>query len=71
MMNVAEIGQGKPLVFIHGWSNNWVGWTLLAEKLAPRYKLYLMDLPGFGDSDPLPKYTVEKEADYVAGEEKS
>lgn len=64
-LNVAEIGKGEPLIFIHGWSNNWIGWTLLAEKLAPHYKLYLVDLPGFGDSGQLEKYSLEIVASYV------
>ena len=65
-VNVAEAGNGKPLVFIHGWSNNWQGWTLLAEQLAPHYKLYLLDLPGFGDSDRLEAYSIDLEADIIA-----
>src|SRR3989344_2324839 len=58
-LNVAEAGQGGPLVFIHGWSNSWIGWTLLANELSPYYKLYMVDLPGFGDSDSLPRYSLE------------
>ncbi len=65
-MNVAEAGKGKPLVFIHGWSNNWQGWTLLAQELAPRYSIFLLDLPGFGDSDRLAEYSIDIEADIVA-----
>jgi len=65
-LNVAEVGSGEALVFIHGWSNNWQGWTLLAEALAPHYKLYLLDLPGFGDSDRLESYSIDIEADIIA-----
>ncbi|HCS79035.1 TPA: hypothetical protein DIV55_04835 [Patescibacteria group bacterium] len=65
-LNVAEAGTGETLVFIHGWSNNWQGWTLLAEQLAPHYKLYLLDLPGFGDSDRLEAYSIDLEADIIA-----
>lgn len=64
-LNVAEVGQGKPLVLIHGWSNSWVGWTLLGKALAPFYKLYLIDLPGFGDSDRLANYSLELISGYV------
>lgn len=65
-LNVAEIGSGEPLIFIHGWSNSWIGWTLLAKELAPFYKLYMIDLPGFGDSDPLPNYSLEVINKYVS-----
>lgn len=65
-LNVAEAGKGEPLIFIHGWSNSWIGWTLLAKELAPYYKLYMIDLPGFGDSDPLPNYSLEVINEYVS-----
>ncbi len=65
-INVAEVGEGQPLVFIHGWSNSWVGWTLLAKELAPYYKLYMVDLPGFGDSSKLPQYSLELVSSYVS-----
>lgn len=66
-LNVAEVGQGgESLVFIHGWSNSWVGWTLLAQELSPYYKLYMVDLPGFGDSSRLPQYSLEVVSSYVS-----
>lgn len=65
-LNVAEVGSGEPLVFIHGWSNSWIGWTLLAKELAPYYKLYMIDLPGFGDSSRLPAYSLEIVSGYVS-----
>ncbi|RJQ29970.1 alpha/beta hydrolase [Candidatus Parcubacteria bacterium] len=65
-VHVAAAGKGKPLVLVHGWSNNWIGWTLLAQQLAPHYKLYMLDLPGFGDSGTLPHYSLTAEAEIVA-----
>lgn len=65
-LNYAKIGLGKPLIFIHGWTNNWEGWIPLAEKLKKFFTLYLIDLPGFGDSDNLPRYTLEGNARYTA-----
>ncbi len=64
-LNVAETGQGPELVLIHGWSNNWGGWTPLAKQLALNFKLYMLDLPGFGDSDPLDHYDLDIEAHYI------
>lgn len=64
-LNIAQAGVGKPLVLIHGWTNNWMGWTLLANFLAPYYRLYMLDLPGFGDSDRLDKYSIDIEAEYI------
>ena len=58
-INVAQVGSGPPLLLLHGWCNNWVGWTPLAAELAPDFRLIMPDLPGFGDSDPLPAYTLD------------
>lgn len=65
-LNVAEIGKGEPIILIHGWSNSWVGWTMLAKELSPYYKLYMLDLPGFGDSSRLPQYSLEVISNYVS-----
>lgn len=65
-LNYAVTGKGKSLVFVHGWTNNWMGWIPLAKILKNNYKLYLLDLPGFGDSDTLPHYSAEIAAKYVA-----
>lgn len=53
VLNVAEIGSGETLLFIHGWSNDWHGWTLLANKLSKHYHVCMIDLPGFGQSESL------------------
>lgn len=66
VMNFAQTGQGEPLLLIHGWANNWEGWIPLAVVLRKRYKLYLIDLLGFGDSSPLKNYTIKAQAKYVS-----
>lgn len=42
------IGQGQPLVFIHGWGLNSGVWQTLSEKLSLNYQIITIDLPGFG-----------------------
>lgn len=66
-LNFAKIGHGSPLVFIHGWTNNWEGWIPLSEKLKKDFTLYLLDMPGFGHSADLPHYSIQKAAEYLAG----
>jgi len=47
----AIIGEGKPLVMLHGWGANLSLVTPLAEILAPMgYKCYVPDMPGFGQT---------------------
>lgn len=44
-----EMGQGRPLVFVHGWAMSGVAWTFQQE-LADRHRLIIMDLRGHGQS---------------------
>ena len=45
-----EIGQGTPLVLIHGGHGSWMHWVRNIEALSRQHTLLLPDLPGFGDS---------------------
>lgn len=65
-IHYVKIGRGKPLVFIHGWANNWQGWIPLVDYLRKSYTLYLLDLPGFGHSGNLTKYTLQTNSSYVS-----
>ena len=42
------IGQGEPLILVHGLSGSTFWWQHNAPILAARYTVYLVDLPGFG-----------------------
>lgn len=64
-MHYAKAGEGPSLILIHGWANNWVGWIPLARKLKKNFTLYLVDLPGYGDSGRLNNYDVKTCAKYV------
>lgn len=66
MMHYLEGGSGETLVLVHGWSNNCLGWWPLVQLLRDHYHLVLVDMPGFGKSDDLPRYDIETEADYLA-----
>lgn len=68
-ISIAEhiIGEGKPILFLHGWGAN-IGLVLpLAESLAQKgYACYLLDMPGFGKSDDPPQaWTVYDYANLV------
>jgi pimeloyl-[acyl-carrier protein] methyl ester esterase len=47
-----EIGQGRPLVLLHGWSMSAVVFSEVAELLSSGYRLLIPDLPGHGGSSP-------------------
>lgn len=66
-INQTIIGTGQPVVLLHGWGANIPLVYPLAERLAPLgYCVYMLDLPGFGQSDPPPHaWSVFDYADFV------
>src|SRR6185312_13787912 len=42
------VGQGEPIILIHGLSGSSRWWVRNIHALAEHYRLYLIDLPGFG-----------------------
>lgn len=65
-VNVEIVGQGKPLVMIHGWGMHSGVWQPLVKRLSKDYMLYLVDLPGMGSSRPIEPYHLYNLADEVA-----
>lgn len=64
--HVEIIGQGQPLVMLHGWGMHSGVWQSLVKKLSAQYMLYLVDLPGMGNSRPIEPYHLHALADEVA-----
>ena len=52
-INVIELGEGPPLVFVHGLIERWTQWVEQLSTFADKHRVIAMDLPGFGDS-PMP-----------------
>ena len=50
---IEKRGRGTPLVMLHGWGMNSLVWQPLLPYLERHFCLYMVDLPGFGNS-PLP-----------------
>ena len=42
------VGEGEPVVLVHGLSGSTLWWRRNVPELAQHYKVYLVDLPGFG-----------------------
>ena len=47
----AELGQGEPVVLVHGWPQHAGCWRHIAPRLAEHYRVICPDLRGFGLSD--------------------
>ncbi len=55
-------GQGQPVVLVHGLSGSTRSWTRNVPASAERYRVYLVDLPGFGAMRHLRRQFVLSEA---------
>jgi len=53
-IHYATVGTGEPILLIHQSAQSWRIYARLANILASQYRVIAMDLPGFGESDPLP-----------------
>jgi pimeloyl-ACP methyl ester carboxylesterase len=52
-VNVIDMGEGSPVVFVHGLSGSWPNWLEQLPVFARDHRVIAMDLPGFGHS-PMP-----------------
>jgi pimeloyl-ACP methyl ester carboxylesterase len=44
-------GEGETVLMLHGWGSNMQPFMPLVKHLSPYYKVYALDLPGFGQSE--------------------
>ncbi|MFL5908940.1 MAG: alpha/beta fold hydrolase [Solirubrobacterales bacterium] len=49
-VNYVEMGEGAPVVFVHGLSGAWQNWLENIPRFARTHRAIAMDLPGFGAS---------------------
>ncbi|MEU4222325.1 alpha/beta hydrolase [Actinoplanes sp. NPDC026623] len=57
----------EPAVYVHGLGGSSQNWTDFAGLLAARFDAQAVDLPGFGYSDPSPRYSIAAFADRLIG----
>src|SRR5690606_17122497 len=60
-VNYVEIGEGEPLLFIHGISGTWQNWLENLPHFGAGHRAIALDLPGFGTS-PMPEWKPSMEA---------
>jgi pimeloyl-ACP methyl ester carboxylesterase len=56
-VNYVEIGEGEPIIFVHGIAGCWRNWLENIPYFARSHRVLALDLPGFGDS-PMPTWEV-------------
>ncbi|WP_446470242.1 pimeloyl-ACP methyl ester esterase BioH [Xenorhabdus stockiae] len=55
----------RDLVMLHGWGLNAEVWRSVETRLASHFRLHLVDLPGYGRSQPYQAMTLKEMADTV------
>ena len=60
-VSYAEIGEGEPIVFVHGISGSWQNWLENLPHFGRERRAIALDLPGFGAS-PMPSWTIDMPA---------
>jgi pimeloyl-ACP methyl ester carboxylesterase len=56
-VNYVEMGEGPPILFVHGLSGAWQNWLETLPHFARTHRVIALDLPGFGAS-PMPPWQI-------------
>lgn len=56
-VNYAEVGEGEPILFVHGLAGCWRNWIENVPWFGRSYRAIALDLPGFGHS-PKPSWEI-------------
>ncbi len=52
-LSIERVGEGVPLVLFHGWGSDSQVWHTILEEITPFFEVFLVDLPGFGQTSQL------------------
>lgn len=50
-INYIQYGEGKDIILLHGWGQNIEMMKPLGDNFSDRFRITILDLPGFGESD--------------------
>lgn len=66
-INYEVLGEGNPVILLHGWLANLESMRPLANNLSQNFKVYLVDIVGFGKSD-VPEHPLKTDdfGDFLA-----
>lgn len=60
LIHYEVLGRGRPVILVHGWIGSWRYWIPTMQQLQLKYRVYALDLYGYGDSVKNgQKYTLE------------
>lgn len=68
LVHYEVLGRGRPVILLHGWLGSWRYWVPAMQHLSMKYRVYALDLWGFGDSARNPaRYDFAAQVELVAG----
>ncbi len=50
-INYIDVGQGEPVLLLHGWGSNCDAFRFIINSFSDRFRMIALDFPGFGKSD--------------------
>lgn len=60
LVHYEVLGRGRQVILVHGWLGSWRYWVPTMTQISLKYRVYALDLFGFGDSGKNPeKYTIQ------------
>lgn len=67
LVHYEVLGRGRPVILLHSWIGSWRYWIPTMQHLQLKYRVYALDLYGYGDSGKNPqKYTLEHQVQLLA-----
>jgi pimeloyl-ACP methyl ester carboxylesterase len=61
-LNHVRYGRGEPLILLHSLGGSLVQWSPVMDRLASEREVIAVDMPGFGESPPLPEGVAPRAA---------
>ena len=52
-INYIQYGSGEDILLLHGWGQNIEMMKMLGDKFSDRFRITIIDFPGFGNSSRL------------------
>ncbi len=60
LIHYEVLGRGRPVLLLHGWVGSWRYWVPTMQQLQLKYRVYALDMYGFGDTGKNPqKYSLD------------
>jgi len=64
-LRIETLGEGLDVILIHGWGMPGLIWHNTARALAKHYRVTTIDLPGYGESEPLDIHTLPSLSEHL------